>query len=151
MSAMRLNSPTSWLFTKPFIEGTAQRNVRAQRNWPLWGKFTGDRWIPYTKARQRGKCFHLMTSSLEIWNNRKGCDLSKICVYCDALRQITFQTPEYVKLKRLEIEIKISNWIQLFEIETSLHPTQIDLISTANESPFPINFYDPFLECLCNS
>ena len=27
------------------------------------GKFTGDRWLPRTNGQQRGKCFHLMTSS----------------------------------------------------------------------------------------
>ena len=31
--------------------------------WPLWGEFTGDRWIPCTQGQWRGKCFHLMTSS----------------------------------------------------------------------------------------
>ena len=29
----------------------------------LCGEFTGDRWIPRTNGQQRGKCFHLMTSS----------------------------------------------------------------------------------------
>ena len=32
-------------------------------HWPLWGEFTGDRWIPRTKGQEHGKCFHLMTSS----------------------------------------------------------------------------------------
>ena len=26
------------------------RNIKAPRHWPLWGEFTGDRWIPRTKA-----------------------------------------------------------------------------------------------------
>ena len=30
---------------------------------PLYGKFTGVRWIPHTKGQSHGKCFHLMTSS----------------------------------------------------------------------------------------
>ena len=33
------------------------------RHWPLCGEFTVDRWIPRTNGQQRGKCFHLMTSS----------------------------------------------------------------------------------------
>ena len=37
--------------------------IKALRHWPLWGEFTGHRWIPRTKGQQRGKCFHLMTSS----------------------------------------------------------------------------------------
>ena len=38
-------------------------NKKAPRHWPLWGEFTGDWWILHTKGQQRGKCFHLMTSS----------------------------------------------------------------------------------------
>ena len=38
-------------------------NIKAPRHWPLCGEFTGDRWIPRTNGRLRGKWFHLMTSS----------------------------------------------------------------------------------------
>ena len=40
-----------------------KENIKAPSHWPLWGEFTGDRWIPRTKGQWRGKCFHLMTSS----------------------------------------------------------------------------------------
>ena len=40
-----------------------QGNLIALRHWPLWGEFTGDRWIARTKGRQCVKCFHLMASS----------------------------------------------------------------------------------------
>ena len=40
-----------------------KENIKAPRHWPLWGEFTGDRWIPRTKGQLRGKCSHLMTSS----------------------------------------------------------------------------------------
>ena len=40
-----------------------KKTSKAPRHWPLWGEFTGDRWIPCTKGQQRGKSFHLMTSS----------------------------------------------------------------------------------------
>ena len=43
--------------------GADQRNIKAPRHWPLWGEFTGDRWIPDTKGQWHEKCFHLMTSS----------------------------------------------------------------------------------------
>ena len=42
--------------------GAYQSNIKAPRQWPLCEKITGDRWTP-TKGHQRGKCFHLMTSS----------------------------------------------------------------------------------------
>ena len=37
--------------------------MKAPRHWPLWGESIGHRWIPFTMGQQRGKCFHLMTSS----------------------------------------------------------------------------------------
>ena len=46
--------------------GTNKKNIKAPRHWPLWGKFTGDRWIPRTKGQWRRKCFHFMTSSWHI-------------------------------------------------------------------------------------
>ena len=27
----------------------SKKNIKAPRHWPLWGEFTGDRWIPLTK------------------------------------------------------------------------------------------------------
>ena len=33
--------------------GADQRNVETQRHWPLWGVFTGDRWIPHTKGKRK--------------------------------------------------------------------------------------------------
>ena len=60
----RLKSPASPLFTQPFIQAQIEENTKAPRHWPLYRKFTGDRWI-YRNVQWRGKCFHLMTSS---WN-----------------------------------------------------------------------------------
>ena len=59
----RLKSPASWLFAQPFVQAHIKENFKAQRHWPLWGEFTGDRWIPLTKGQWRGNCFHSMTSS----------------------------------------------------------------------------------------
>ena len=28
-----------------------KKNINAPRHWPLWGEFTGDRWIPRTKGQ----------------------------------------------------------------------------------------------------
>ena len=28
-----------------------KENLKAPRLWPLWGEFTGDRWIPRTKGQ----------------------------------------------------------------------------------------------------
>ena len=59
----RLKSPSSRLFTQPFIQEQIKENIKAPRHWPLCGEFTGDRWIPRTNVQYRGKCFHLITSS----------------------------------------------------------------------------------------
>ena len=36
-------------FTELFIQAQMKENIKAPRHWPLWGEFTGDRWIPLTK------------------------------------------------------------------------------------------------------
>ena len=51
------------LFNQPFVKAQVKNNIKAPRHWPLWGEFTGDRWIPVIKGPVTGKCFHLMTSS----------------------------------------------------------------------------------------
>ena len=43
----RLKSPTSRLFTQPFMQAQIKENIKAPRHWPLWGEFTSDRWIPH--------------------------------------------------------------------------------------------------------
>ena len=45
------------------MQAQIKESINAARLWPLWGEFTGDRWIPRTKGQLRGKYFHLMTSS----------------------------------------------------------------------------------------
>ena len=43
--------------------GTDQRRHQSSASLTFVGEFPGDRWIPRTKGQERGKCFHLMTSS----------------------------------------------------------------------------------------
>ena len=45
----RLESPASRLIAQPFIQAQMKENIKAPRHWPLWGEFTGDRWISRTK------------------------------------------------------------------------------------------------------
>ena len=60
----RLRSPAaSRLCTQPIVRAQVKESIKAPRHWPLWGEFTGDRWIPRTKGQLHGKRFHLMTSS----------------------------------------------------------------------------------------
>ena len=63
MSTMTSQITSLTLSTQPFIQAQIKWNIKASRHWSLWGEFTGDRWIPRTNGQQRGKCFHLMTSS----------------------------------------------------------------------------------------
>ena len=34
-----------------FIQAQIKENIKAPRQWPLWGEFTYDRWIPHTKGQ----------------------------------------------------------------------------------------------------
>ena len=47
----RLKSPASRLFVRPYVQEQIKENIKAQGHWPLWGKSTGDRWIPLTKGQ----------------------------------------------------------------------------------------------------
>ena len=33
------------------IRAQIKENIKAPRHWPLWGDFTGGRWIPRTKGQ----------------------------------------------------------------------------------------------------
>ena len=33
------------------IEAQIKEDIKAPRHWPLWGEFTGDRWIPRIKGQ----------------------------------------------------------------------------------------------------
>ena len=33
------------------IQAEIKENIKAPRHWPLWGEFTGDRWIAPTKGQ----------------------------------------------------------------------------------------------------
>ena len=39
------------LHMQPFDQAWIKENIKAPRHWPLWGEFTGDRWIPPTKSQ----------------------------------------------------------------------------------------------------
>ena len=40
---LHLKSPASRLLTQPFVQAQIKENIKAPRNWPLWGEFTGDK------------------------------------------------------------------------------------------------------------
>ena len=61
-----LKSTASRLLTPSFIQAQMNENFKVPRHWPLWGEFTGHRWIPLHKGTVTRKCFHLMTSSLRL-------------------------------------------------------------------------------------
>ena len=42
LNQRRLNG----LFAQPFVWAQIKKNIKALRHWPLWGEFTGARWIP---------------------------------------------------------------------------------------------------------
>ena len=46
-----IKSQASRVFTQWFVQGQIKENIKALRHWPLWGEFTGDRWIPRIKGQ----------------------------------------------------------------------------------------------------
>ena len=48
-TSRRLKSTASRLFIQPFVRRKPNKNIKAPRHWPMWGKFTGDRWISRTR------------------------------------------------------------------------------------------------------
>ena len=62
ISAVASQIARASIVCSPFVQAQMKDNMKAQRHWPLWGEFIGDRWIPRTKGQYRGKCLHLMTS-----------------------------------------------------------------------------------------
>ena len=50
MSAMASVTTISMIVYSNIYSGADQRNFKAPRHWPLWGEFTGNRWIPPQKG-----------------------------------------------------------------------------------------------------
>ena len=72
MTAMASQITSLTIVSSNVYSGADQGSIKAPRQWPLCGEFTGDRWIPRTNGQLLGKCFHLMTSSC-IYHNIKYC------------------------------------------------------------------------------
>ena len=51
MSAMVSQITTVSIIYPPFVQAQIKENIKATRHLPLWGEFTGDRWIPHTKGQ----------------------------------------------------------------------------------------------------
>ena len=49
ISPMAYQLPASRLFTQPFVQAQIKENIKAPRQWALWGEVTGHRWIPKTQ------------------------------------------------------------------------------------------------------
>ena len=58
----RLELPINRVFVQQFVQADNKVTSKVRVTAPLWGEFTGGRWISRTKVQLRGKCFHLMTS-----------------------------------------------------------------------------------------
>ena len=63
MSAMASQSTNPTIVYSSVYRGTDRKKQQSSASWLLCGEFTGELWSPHTKGQQRGKCFHLMTSS----------------------------------------------------------------------------------------
>ena len=51
MSPMASQITSLTMFTQPFTQTQIKEHIKAPCHWPLWGEFTGHRWIPRTKGQ----------------------------------------------------------------------------------------------------
>ena len=50
MSTMASQITNLTIVYSTVYQGADERNIKAVRHYPLWGEFTGDRWIPRQRA-----------------------------------------------------------------------------------------------------
>ena len=103
------------IYSNGLFSRRSKKKVKAARHWPLWGEFTGDRWIPRTKGQWRGKCFHLMTSS---WLCRSMFPL----VWRSGLHSVSagaYSPPMYSRLTALFWSFNILQQRPLLPVQTS--------------------------------
>ena len=67
MGAMVSHITSFAIIYSTVYSGADQRKHQSFASLVLCGEFTGDRWIPHTNGQQRGKWFHLMTASCNIY------------------------------------------------------------------------------------
>ena len=51
MGAMEFQITSLTIVYSAAYSGADQKKFKAQRHWPLWGEFIGDRWIPLTNGQ----------------------------------------------------------------------------------------------------
>ena len=51
MGAMASQMTSLMIIYSTFIRAPIKENIKAARDWPLCGEFTGDRWIPRTNGK----------------------------------------------------------------------------------------------------
>ena len=117
MSATVFQIIDVWLFAQPFVQAQIKENIKTPHHWPLWGESTGDRWIPLTKGRLRGKCIHLMTSSWKMFLHlRLASDCSTVIKYLQEHYEFIcrypvtrVETSGLMKAHRMFVANRISN------------------------------------------
>ena len=78
MVAMASQITSLTIVYSTFIQVQIKENINAPRHWSLYGEFTGHQWSP--RSILRGKCFHLMTSSLTWIYMTIWCQQAMVCL-----------------------------------------------------------------------
>ena len=66
------HQPHDCLLKRLFRRRASRENIKAPRYWPLWGEFTGDRWIPPQRASK--------AENVSIWWRHNGVDFKAMSV-----------------------------------------------------------------------
>ena len=89
--------------------GADQRNIKAPRHWPLCGEFTGDRWIPRTRASN--------AENVSIWWRHHDWRLIKTNI-CISERDIENLPYTHAKIKHSKRAIVVTEYIAAYQSQS---------------------------------
>ena len=109
LARRHLNSSASRLFTQTFNQPRNKENIKAPPRWPFLRRI--QRWFPRPKGHERGKCFHLMTTSWLSSNSyHRIAALTFQCVILDSHRQCYNEAVIIWKRIRLLYHMKLQSF-----------------------------------------
>ena len=122
-----MKSPAYRSFTQTFIQAQIKENIKTARHWPLWGEFTGDRWLPRTKGKWRGKCFHFMTSSGYVCLNKISVRLylKHTCTYLHTIHPHIHNSLDGIHMWWILFEHENSNSIDI-SVVVAIYSLQVN-------------------------
>ena len=134
MSAVASQITSLTIVYSTVYSGVDQRKHQSSASLALWGEFTGDRWIPSTEDQKRGKYYHLMTSSWNLFTS--GCEAGNVL----SLLLSAYQWHQFISNVRSTrfsalLNMNLAGWLFVKETSaytesTGLHNFDTSLVNT---------------------